>query len=98
MIYTIGHYVSYMKGFEDAGDGALYKLGRTEDYEGGCAFRTADDARRAIEELEQEDFYAVFGLDADWETETEPSAAHWWHDLLVDAPILPLVETEKANV
>lgn len=61
-----------------------------KDYPGGYAFLTAEDAQRRIDEAYPEQGFAVFGLLADWETDTEPAKDGWWHNLLRDAALVVL--------
>lgn len=90
MIYTIGHKDSYLAAIAE--HGVIEKSGRSETYPGGYAFRTAEDAQRRIDEAHVCEGLAVFGLEADWETDTVQSAEGWWHDLLRDAVIVVLDE------
>ena len=89
IIYSIGHRKTYLRGLEE---GNLLKRGRYDDYPGGYAFRTKENAQRRIDEA-YDDTYAVFGLDADWERDTVPSQNGWWHALIVDRPIIALQES-----
>lgn len=66
-------------------------------YPGGYAFRSIADAKRRIEEKYSTSNYAVFGIDANWETDVEPSPRGWWHNLLCDAEIIVLEETIDEN-
>lgn len=72
MIFTIGHTKSYQTALKmAAGDGRpLRKQGKTDDYSGGYAFLSKEDAEKRIAEEYDEDF-SVFGLDADWDKDTE---------------------------
>lgn len=88
MIYTIGNEKNYKEAIDL--HGWVHKTGKNEDYEGGYAFRTYEDALCAIQELGQEGVWVVFGLLADWEKDTEPNTVHWWHNLLKDSIIVPL--------
>lgn len=63
-----------------------------EDYLGGYAVETVADARRLIGENYPGQGFTVFGLLADWEKDTEPSANGWWHHLVKDAFIVILGE------
>ena len=95
MIYTIGHESSYLKAIADSPDNTIWKLGERlpcerfpDGYEGGCAFQSIEDAQRRIDEKYSTDGFVVFGIDADWEKDTEPNrAGEWWHNLLNDAEI-----------
>ena len=48
-------------------------------------WKTFEEARRAAPEG-----YSVFGVVADWETDTVPSSSGDWHDLLVSADLVIL--------
>jgi len=94
MIFTIGNRKNYLQFIMDYG--VPEKLGKQppnerfpDGYPGGYAFLTMADAERRIQEAGYRDF-AVFGLDADWQEDTEPSTDGWWHNLLVDADIVLL--------
>lgn len=80
MIYTIGYTKSYEKSFED--HSIVFKKGRDKDYEGGSVWKTYEEAVR-----EKPEGYSVYGVLADWETETIPSEGNSWHCLLVDAKL-----------
>ena len=95
MIYTIGHEANYQKAIADSPYHGISKVGKTigpqgEPYSGGYAFQTIEDAERRIVEEGKVGVWAVFGLDADWEQDTEPTAAGWWHYLLRDAAVIVL--------
>jgi len=100
MIYTVGNREGYLRLIFDMG--TILKIGKcaVEDfvgdkkefpdgYPGGYALRTIKDGERLIKELNRPDF-AVFGLNADWERDTEPAGDGWWHYLLRDAEIIVL--------
>jgi hypothetical protein len=89
MIYTIGHTESYLKGFAQAEEKGipLMKKGRTKDYSGGSVWKTYEEAEaHAIVRGP----YSVWGVMADWETETEVRTDVDWNDLLVDAELVKL--------
>lgn len=101
MIYTIGHRVNYLKAMQEVG-GSIRKLGKRGSgehtdfpmgYPGGFAFQTIEEAQRAIEEHDKLGEWGVFGLEADWEIDTEPSPDGWWHNLLRDATIIVIPAT-----
>lgn len=98
MIYTIGHEQVYLEAIADSPDGMIQKMGRRgpckqfpDGYEGGYAFQSIEDAQRRIDlEYPTRDF-VVFGMRANWETDTEPNREDgWWHNLLNDAEIVRL--------
>jgi hypothetical protein len=94
MIYTVGSRKAYLR--EYVKNGKVLKSGRKRGYAGGCAFRTREEARRHLDELEMQGYkdYDVFGLLADWDNDTRPSSEHWWHDLLRDAEVVVLEKEE----
>lgn len=74
-----------------------YPNGKTQSYpdgyEGGYAFETYEDALRGLAEENPQGTWTVFGLDARWGIDTQPSISGWWHNLLVDSDII-LVENK----
>jgi len=92
VIFTIGHRESYFQAFRDHGH--CVKRGRDAlgegDYPGGYAFRIRQDGERRIQEAYRDMEFAVFGLEADWGRDTEPSPEGWWHHLLCNAEVVLL--------
>ena len=88
MIYTVGHSSSYRDNLADPNVSHL-KLGRGvvdgEYYPGGWVWETKEEAQKHCVEG-----FEVFGIDADWEKDTEVSKGGDWHDLLVDAKFFAL--------
>lgn len=85
MIFTLGHTESYERYFQEQGTPQKMGARPDEDYPGGSVWRTRESAERH----RQPDF-SVYGVRADWEIETTPSAEGDWHDLLVDADLVRL--------
>ena len=85
MIYTIGHEESYDRYFRE--QGRPLKLGRNgrKDYPGGSVWETEEEAREYCSKG-----YQVYGLLADWKTDTEQSKDGDWHDLLINAELVQL--------
>jgi hypothetical protein len=84
MIYTIGHAESYERYFREQGNPS--KLGREKDYDGGSVWKTFEDAKPYATEG-----YSVYGVLANWDTDTVPTEADGdWHDLLVTSPLVRL--------
>jgi hypothetical protein len=81
LLYTIGYRPHYEKALSQ---GKVVKLGRRPDYAGGSVWRTFDEAQAHCDKD-----HSVYGVDADWETDTAPSRNDW-HDLLYDRPIVKL--------
>lgn len=97
MIYTIGNVKSYFDALQRSENGTITKVGRGGEYVGGFAFKTYDDARNFITEQGYIG-YGVFGLDAVWERDTEPSKhSDKYHNLLVDAEIIFLTDVDYDN-
>lgn len=93
MIFTIGHQESYLEALKAKPvipGKRLLKIGRRKDYPGGYAFKTREDAQRRIDEEYAGKGFAIFGLEADWQTDTVPSETGWWHALINDAAIILL--------
>lgn len=93
MIYTIGNARSYLEAMR--GGEIVHKTGKRDNYAGGYAFKTVADAERRIAEYDSaggdyHGVFSVFGLGADWERDTEPNEIGWWHNLLVDSPLILL--------
>lgn len=102
MIYTVGNEQSYRRQMRN---GPTHKVGRRppgdsrfpDGYAGGYAVRTIEDGERLIEEMGQGRDWAVFGMEADWETDTVPSANGWWHALLRDALLVDLETADSPH-
>jgi len=89
MLYTLGHTKSYLQYFEE--DSQPMKKGRdlSENYPGGSVWKTFKEAE-AHAKLDPD--FSVFGVDADWEKDTEPSKEKDanWNDLLFNKPLIKL--------
>ena len=85
MIYTIGNTESYMRLF--ATHDRPRKTGRNDDYPGGSVWQTREEAQA---HADSRPGYSVFGVFADWDADTEPSAMGDWNDLLIDAKLVVL--------
>jgi hypothetical protein len=83
MIYTIGRTAAYEQNFRELP--VVEKLGRTPDYQGGSVWKTREDAQK-----ECPSDYSVYGVEADWEQDTEPSKEGSWHDLLKTSKLVKL--------
>lgn len=88
MIYTVGHKENYESAIKE--HGTIHKLGETVDYGGGIVFETIEDANQYLDEIGMADKWCVWGVDADWITDTKPADDGWWCYLLFDAEIIPL--------
>lgn len=100
--FTIGHRESYLKALEEgrkSGDPAK-KLGKSEDYEGGYAFKNNNDAWSYIKSgYIEEDFrasgraidrndFSVFVIKADWDKDTYHIEGRKHNNLNKDCQIL----------
>jgi len=89
MLYTIGHTQTYEESFQS---GSPNKVGRRDDYDGGCIVKTREEAQS-----ECPDDYSVYGVDADWDEHTYwcerlSLATGGYRALLADRPLIKLKE------
>lgn len=81
----------------------IYTVGKTEVYEdymakdknpekakGGSVWRTRDDARGYLLESKQDKTFSVYGVEADWEKDTEPTLEGKWRALTRKARLVKL--------
>jgi hypothetical protein len=91
MIFTIGatkHYLKWHHKCQE--DGVPFeKAGRSSDCEGGSVWQTREEAENYLIENNKSNF-SVFGVDADWDLDTEPNENDSWNNLLVDSEIIIL--------
>ena len=93
MTFTIGYSYSYEKGFERAEKNGipLMKVGTREDYDGGCVWKTEEEARKYLKEnWPRLDGYNVYGVLADWERDTAKLEGEPFSRLLVDSELVKL--------
>lgn len=93
MIYTIGHTENYERYFKE--QGTPQKLGKTDDYfseeypdgkyPGGSVWKTREEAQKGCHPD-----YSVYGVDADWDTQTYNNPGESFHSLLVTANLIKL--------
>ncbi len=83
MIYTVGRRDIYEPLFLKAEPPR--KRGRDADFVGGSVWRFREEAERYCAPG-----YSVYGVLADWETQTSPNEDGPWNDLLVDALLVRL--------
>lgn len=91
MIYTIGHTKNYLEAFET--DPNLKKLGQTDDYPGGSVWKTRKEAENFLSRDSVYNYdkgYSVFGVLADWETQTEENDEEEYNNLLVTSKLVKL--------
>jgi hypothetical protein len=96
MIYTLGHTESYLKYYNECkqNNSKFLKLGKKEDYNGkpysgGYAFKTFESAEKYLKDNNMIE-YSVFGLNADWEKDTEHNLDESFNSLLYDSEIIIL--------
>ncbi|MBT4101691.1 MAG: hypothetical protein HOM68_11760 [Gemmatimonadetes bacterium] len=87
MLYTIGHRLNYLQTFRKM---AGVVDGTHNKGKGGFAVRSIDEARQLAHEHFPDKDMAIFGIYADWETDTVAVADGWWHNLSKAAPIVML--------
>ena len=104
IIYCIGYTPAYRKDIREltARGETPVKIGKRDDlngefYPGGSVWRTRQDAQHWLETLGPQwdpprtaENFSVFGVDADWEKDTEPDPEHPFHNLLKDSPLIDL--------
>jgi len=87
MIYTLGHTEAYERYFQE--QGVPQKLGKTDDYVGGSVWQSFSEANKHRLKLKMNDF-SVYGVLADWNSDTEKSLDGDFHDLLVTSDLIKL--------
>lgn len=88
MIYTIGRVTSYERALDEHKD--VKKSGKSDDYEGGWVWKTYEEA---LTEAKKHDIagvsqYKVYGVKANWDTDTEHHGNNHYNNLLVDSIIV----------
>ena len=91
MIYSVGIRLKYERAFAA---GPVRKLGKSVDqrgdYAGGFVFRTAEDARRFLDEKGLTGTHMIVGVRADWVEDTEEAAGQPYRRLTRDAELVKL--------
>lgn len=93
MIFTVGNRESYEQGLRELGP-EFKKLGKRDHYQGkpymgGSVWKTKAEADQyLIDNSPRLDGYHVYGVVADWETDTEQVLSEPFRRLLRDAPIV----------
>jgi len=93
MIYTIAITETFDKLFEEGPPPVKQgKFVRADGstYGGANVFKTEEAAREYIEDFNFQDRYSVYGLDADWNTQTTQTGKKSCNQLLVDAAMIKL--------
>lgn len=75
--YTIGNLKNYLEAIERHGS-TLYKS------PGGYVFKTVALAQKRIVEEQQQNAWAVWVVECDWDKDTQPSSDGWWDVLTSD--------------
>lgn len=93
MIFTVGRTSIYEPYLRD--DPTAAKLGRGIDhngnyYPGGSVWRTHQAVQTYLDATDQNKEFSIYGVVADWETETEPEPGQEWHRLLVTSKLVKL--------
>ena len=83
MIYTVGNTKDYTRYFLE--QGTPKKKGKTPSFVGGSVWPTKEEAQKFC----PIDF-SVYGVNADWEKDTEPDITGLWNNLLIDAELVQL--------
>ena len=87
MLYTIGDKTAYLKAIKNSNGGAIIKIGKANDYDGGYVFESIEDAQKRIDEAYSNSEYGVFGIETVIEN-TSPAKNGWWRTLNTDAKII----------
>jgi hypothetical protein len=95
LIYTIGRTDAYEQAFRE--QVTPRKLGRTTDYPGGSVWPNRRGAEEFLVAYEHDQGFSVYGVRADWDTDTAPSTDGPWHDLLRDADLVRLPPTSPVE-
>lgn len=82
MIYTVGK--------ADVYDEALTRDPNLEKSKGGLVWKTRDDARGHLFSTKQEKTFSVYGIEADWEKDTEVVQGSPWRSLTRSAKLVKL--------
>lgn len=94
MIYTIGHTESYEEYFKVRP--FPMKLGKYDDYPGGSVWKTYPEALAQI--LHKCDGYSVYGVLADWDTDTEEIPGYCMRNLIRTSPLVRIGMTADGIV
>ena len=79
MIYTIGKTIGYEKYMRDNLD--------PRKGIGGSVWQNLEDVRRYLEETQQHD-YSIYGVEADWDKDTEEAPGEPWRTLIRSARLV----------
>ena len=93
MIYCIGRTVRYEAAL--AGPAALVKRGGNDGYAGGWVWATPDEARRFIAINGLTATHSVYGVQADWDKDTQGIAGEPGRRLSRDAVVVRFADPGK---
>jgi hypothetical protein len=92
MIYTVGNREAYSKAFRE--QGRLAKVGKgqyqEQPYDGGGVFETESDARAHLKAENLSETHEVYGVIADWESDTKQFEGEPFRRLTRDAEMVDL--------
>jgi len=93
VIFTVGKTEIYEPYLRDDPEAA--KLGRGNDhagnyYSGGSVWKTREAAQAYLDLTNIQKEFSVYGVLADWETQTEAEPGKEWHRLLVTSKLVKL--------
>lgn len=88
MIFTLGKTDVYDPLLRDHPDAT--KEGRSDDYAGGSVWETFEAAQAYLDSTILGEEFSIYGVLADWETQTEPEPGQGWHRLLVTSKLIKL--------
>lgn len=95
MLYTVGHRENYLRAISESPNGIIQKTGKHAGYGGGIVFKSYEDASRFMNKDSTPKTWCIWGLIANWETDTEPDPhpEAWWHVLLTNSDIVKIEST-----
>lgn len=87
MLYTVGSRLYYLETFRKM---AGVAGGVHSKSAGGLVVRSIEEARRLAREQFAGKDVGIFGLQAEWDNDTQTVADGWWHVLKRSVPIVML--------
>ena len=79
MIYTVGR--------RDVYEGALAMDPKLKKLKGGSVWKTKEDAQQYLQDTRQDKTFLVYGIEADWDKDTDEVRRAPWHALNKNARI-----------
>ena len=89
MIYTVGKVNIYEPYISN--DPCPQKAGRCENNQGGSVWETFKLAQDYLDEFDTLKEFRVYGVLADWDTQTEEVVGKKWRDLLINADLVRIM-------